>query len=786
MHWRLATVLVAAAVIAAGCGGGTDDTGGSPTATPAAEAATSTTAAAAPTTGATSDPEGAETSSTLPEPAPGSTVTPAPTPDDSAEAHPSDAYFALDRVLDISIEIAGEDWDTLRHQTRTLEDVIAEIEEYGLSRPFADIYTWFGATVTVDGETHADVGVRKKGFLGSQSDTKPALKLRFDKYVDGQSLGGVMERMTLNNSIQDPSMVNTCLSYRVFAAAGNPAPRCNFATVSVNGKDLGLYVHVEEMKAPFLSRHFESAEGNLYEGTVSDFTATYRGTIEKKTNTDAADWSDIDAVVAALQDPTDAGLKALGEIVDLDRFLSFWATEVLVGHWDGYSGDRNNYHFYREPDGPFVFIPWGTDDTFHLRDDPNPFDNISNPPPSVLALTAIPNRLYNDGDWRTRYVARLTELLDTVWHEAELLAAVDEMAAIVQQHALPEATEAATADTERVRKFILKRRGEILADLTPEPPEWPEPEADIPLTAGSGTLEITFQTTWGSNLSANPLEAGTISSLLLNGSAESVQGMGIFAGHSSPEERGLLPEVDQPASIVVASVDDDGSISGMTLAVDLDLLTAGATLVMGADAIAGVVWSIPPGASAPDRFSPFTEGTLKLSTAGTTPGATIAGTFSGVYGDALSPSGGDGPDGEGADPGTTPLGVGPVINEVAAKGDPLDWFELHNPSPDPVALDGFEVADSLTDAGKRVAFPAGTTVQPGAYMQFSLDKDGWPGFALGGDEELGIWLSDGTPVDRVDWDEGQSSDGQSYARVPDATGDFQTVDNPTPGAANQP
>ena len=786
MHWRLATAVVATAIIAAGCGGGTDDAGASPTATPAAEAATSTTAATAPTTGATSDPAGAETGSTPPEPAPGSTATAAPTPQDGAEAHPSDAYFALERVLDISIEIAGEDWDTLRHQTRTFEDVIAEIERYGLSRPFADIYTWFGATVTVDGETHADVGVRKKGFLGSQSDTKPALKLRFDKYVDGQSLGGVMERMTLNNSIQDPSMVNTCLSYRVFAAAGNPAPRCNFATVSVNGKDLGLYVHVEEMKAPFLLRHFESAEGNLYEGTVSDFTATYRGTIEKKTNTDAADWSDIDAVVAALQDPTDAGLKALGEVVDLDRFLSFWATEVLVGHWDGYAGDRNNYHFYREPDGPFVFIPWGTDDTFHLKDDPNPFDNISNPPPSVLALTAIPNRLYNDGDWRTRYVARLTELLDTVWHEAELLAAVDDMAAIVQQYALPSAREAAAADTERVRKFILKRRGEILADLTPTPPEWPEPEAYDPPLAGSGTLEITFETTWGSNLSPNPLGAGTIDSVLLNGSEESVEGMGVFAGHSSPEEGALLPGVDKPASIVVASVDDDGSISGMTLAVDLDLLAAGATLVIGADAIAGVTWFIPPGASAPDRFSPFTEGTLKLSTAGTTPGATIVGTFSGVYGDALSPSGGDGPDGEGADLGTTPLGVGLVINEVAAKGDPLDWFELHNTSSDRIALDGFEVADSLTDAAKRVAFPAGTTIQPGAYMQFSLDKDGWPGFALGGDEELGIWLSDGTPVDRVDWDEGQSSDGQSYARVPDTTGDFQTVDNPTPGAANQP
>ena len=39
-------------------------------------------------------------------------------------------------------------------------------------------------------------------------------------------------------------------------------------------------------------------------------------------------------------------------------------------------------------------------------------------------------------------------------------------------------------------------------------------------------------------------------------------------------------------------------------------------------------------------------------------------------------------------------------------------------------------------------------------------------------------------MDKVDWDEGQAGEGMSYARTPDATGDFQTVDSPTPGAAN--
>ena len=205
------------AILAAGCG---QDA----TATPVPTPTTAPTIAPTPTPAHTPLP-----TPTVPTP----TASPTPTPD-------SDAYFALDRVLNIEIEMAPEDWDTLRHQTRTFEDLMAEIEEYGLSRPFANIYTWFSGTVTVDGETHSNVGVRKKGFLGSHSDTKPSLKLRFDKYVDDRSLGGVIERMTLNNSTQDDSMVNTCLTYQIFAAAGSPSPRCNFATVTVNGKNLRL------------------------------------------------------------------------------------------------------------------------------------------------------------------------------------------------------------------------------------------------------------------------------------------------------------------------------------------------------------------------------------------------------------------------------------------------------------------------------------------------------------------------------------------------------------------
>ncbi|MDE0654278.1 MAG: CotH kinase family protein, partial [bacterium] len=695
MPRRLATLLATMALIAAACGGQTADGGGSPPATPTAAEPASTTAA-----GASPDAAAPEPAPIAPDPVPGepppAEAPPAPTelppepdvaPVDQIEPPlplplpepippgPSDAYFALDRVLDISIEIAVEDWDTLRHQTRTFEDLFAEIEEYQLSRPFAKIYTWFPATVTIDGETHTQVGVRKKGFIGSQSDTKPALKLRFDKYVDDQSLGGVMERMTLNNSVQDPSMINTCLTLEVFAAAGSPASRCNFATVSVNGKNLGLYVHVEEIKAPFLERHFATSEGNLYEGTVSDFTPEFRGTIEKKTNEDADDWSDIDAVVAALQDPTDAGWADLSLMVDLDDFVTFWATEVLVGHWDGYAGNRNNYWFYRDPGGPFVFLPWGTDGTFHLDDDPNPFDNISDPPPSVLALTAIPNRLYNDSYWRARYVDRLKQLLEVVWDEEALLARVDEMAAIVQEYALPGDRAEAAADAERVRQFIETRRAEILNDLTPEPPEWPGP--DFPTAPGGEAdglaVTVRFESTWGSNKSINPLAQGEILHLTLDGSEVPPGDSGVIVGHASPEE---AVGFDEPAaSITLLGLQPDGSVEGMTVVLPLARFTGGTELVIGVDNVGGGVWTIPAGGTAPDTFTPFTEGTLKLVEAGTSEGAAILGSFAGAFGGAPGVAGG-GTGGGSAEP--TPVDVGLAINEVASKGDPLDWFELHN------------------------------------------------------------------------------------------------------------
>ena len=691
-----------------------------------------------------------------------------------AGGHPGDPWFALDHVLDVAIEMAPADWDRLRHQTRS---VAGRMGGAGcLAQPFPEVFSWFTADVTVNGRRYGEVGVRKKGFRGSLDTWKPSLKIGFDKFVEGQALGGALKRITLNNSKQDASLLNTCLAYHVFAAAGLPAPRCNYARVAVNGRRFGLYAHVEDVKRSLLTRAFADAGGNLYEGNVGDFRPGLLGAIEKETNQAAGDWSEVDAVAAALQDPSPAGLKALAAAVDLDRFLTFWAAEVLVGHGDGYVNGHNNFHFYREPGRRIAFIPWGVDQTF------TPGSRAE-----VEARGAIAHRLYRDAGWRAAYAARLRELLDTVWDETELLRRSERMAAIVQTHARAERPRARAArDADRVRRFIRERRAEILAATESEPADWPPPPPlPSPATCwGEPTsFELRFETAWGAGGPAGPFATGAVTRYLVDGRKQAVGPSGVTAVLAEPEEPALPGGRENLVVITLTAMGADSTIHGVTVWMEPHRFVDGARLVIDRAPTAprterwlgAHTWSVRPGATRPENVIPFSTATLELYAAGRQPGAPVSGRFSGVHWFSQPPAG------AARAPTAAPS---LIINEVAARGEPRDWFEIYNASGAPLALADFLLADDLTDRSRRFPFLPDLRIEPGAYLHVELDSDRWPGFALGSGEELGIWTWYGRPVAQVDWREGDSGRGTSYARVPDLTGPFRTVANPTPGAPN--
>ncbi|MCH2184870.1 CotH kinase family protein, partial [Myxococcota bacterium] len=275
-----------------------------------------------------------------------------------------DVAFDPNRLIEVDITMDPADFELLRREQRTLMEIFGG--QCGAA-PAPNPYNFYEADVTIDGTTLLSVGVRKKGFLGSVSRVKPSLKIDFFEFGGESSVYG-LDRMTLNNLQQDPSLLDQCLGYGLHRQAGLAAPRCNFSHVRVNGVSYGIYAHVESIKTPFLRANFGDSTGKLYEGSTADFRPNWIGVIEKKNNEDSAD---LEAIMAALeiQDDT-AALAALGAVIDLDQFIRAWAMAGLIGDWDSYFGNANNWWMYENKVSQlYEFIPWSMDDILG-RDNP--------------------------------------------------------------------------------------------------------------------------------------------------------------------------------------------------------------------------------------------------------------------------------------------------------------------------------------------------------------------------------------------------------------------------------
>jgi hypothetical protein len=234
----------------------------------------------------------------------------------------------------------------------------------GPDDPLQDEYV--SATLHYGTITVANVGLRIKGegsFRGL--DEKPPFKVKFDEFVDDQTLLG-LKRLTLNNMVEDPSFLAERLAYDFFRHAGLPAPRCNNALLYINGDFYGVYANVEAEDKTFLSRWFDSNDGNLYEEGQVDFVPGAEGEFDLETNESANNRTDLVQLIAAVDSASEESfLQDLGASLDTEHFLRFTAAEAAVNQWDMYAYTvfyPNNFRIYGDPgSGKFVFLPWGMD-----------------------------------------------------------------------------------------------------------------------------------------------------------------------------------------------------------------------------------------------------------------------------------------------------------------------------------------------------------------------------------------------------------------------------------------
>ncbi len=156
--------------------------------------------------------------------------------------------FDTSYVHSIDIVMDSDDWQSF------IEN--AESEEYAL------------CSLVIDGETVSNCAIRAKGNTSLSSvkqygNNRYSFKIEFDHYDDALNYYG-LDKLVLNNNIQDNTLMKDYLTYRMMAYMGVDSPLVSYVYVTVNGEDFGLYLALEGVEESFLERNYGTDYGDLY------------------------------------------------------------------------------------------------------------------------------------------------------------------------------------------------------------------------------------------------------------------------------------------------------------------------------------------------------------------------------------------------------------------------------------------------------------------------------------------------------------------------------------------
>lgn len=381
------------------------------------------------------------------------------------------------------------------------------VSDEELAKLKADARNYVRATLFENGTlAGTDVGMKLKGAAGSwrEWEDRPALTVHTGKFTTGQRWKG-LEKFHLNNAVQDDTWLHDWIGSDLMNRAGIPAPRVTHARVTLNGRPVGLYVLKESFDEHFLARHFERAEGNLYDG---GFCQDLDVNLEKDEGKGPDDHADIARIRAALALPHgQARFDTIEKLVDIKAFVNFMAMELLLGHWDGYTQSRNNYRLYFDAvTGKAVFLPHGMD---QILGDPNAA--ILDMPTIMLSSAVMRNP-----PWRVLFRKRLSEVAKLIAPADALLARID--AEVVRMQGALAAVDPGLPNEHAGRVRGLKDRIAQRAEFVAAQVQLPDPK---PLALAVGATHVLR--TWRK---APEVEDAVLREIKLGGERQLLLGVG--------------------------------------------------------------------------------------------------------------------------------------------------------------------------------------------------------------------------------------------------------------------
>lgn len=270
------------------------------------------------------------------------------------------ALFQTDSVLDINIIMDEDQWADM------LQNAIQE--------------TFYECTVEIGGKTFYRVGIRPKGntslsaIVSDPNSDRYSFKLKFDKFVKGQTCFG-LDELILNNNYADATNMKEALIYDLYGYLGADASLYNYAKISVNGSYWGVYLALESVGSSFLLRNYGTQSGSLYKPETMDggggggFGGSTGGADLNYTDSSLTSYSTIwdNAVTKVTEADEKRVVEALKNIsqgtelesyMDIDNLLRYMAVHVFSVNEDSLTGTMaHNYYLY-ESGGKLNLIPW--------------------------------------------------------------------------------------------------------------------------------------------------------------------------------------------------------------------------------------------------------------------------------------------------------------------------------------------------------------------------------------------------------------------------------------------
>jgi spore coat protein H len=223
-------------------------------------------------------------------------------------------------------------------------------------------------------DTITNVGIHVRGNT-SRDAAKKSFELSFNSYVPGRKYRG-LEKMKLNGEHNDVSILRSKASFDLLTQCGLPSARTSFIKLYINNEYKGLYIHVEHFDEEYIQKRFPNDHtGNLFKcfyGSDLTYHGTnptyYQNTYKLKTNEAVNDYSGLIQFINVLNNSAAANFVCdIQEVFDVDSYLRTLAVEILIGQWDGYAYNKNNYFLYERPsDGKFIFMEYDLDNTFGI------------------------------------------------------------------------------------------------------------------------------------------------------------------------------------------------------------------------------------------------------------------------------------------------------------------------------------------------------------------------------------------------------------------------------------